>query len=387
MKKIYFLFLAIICLFMAGTPADAQLIIRNNGHAEVGVNPFEPLPDSLSQYSLILDTVTVFKLFGAGPLGAGARMSFGDNLLFHNFNVMVGEYRNTDTDQLWLHGKHGFFLTSHLRGDTIMYYDTQTTPDAVKFKKDVQTSGVFIQSDERFKENVEPVTDVLSSLEGLEAVSYTLKNDAARHRQEVAAMTGTTWKDQRDKQFFDQYYAAQERGDERYGFLAQNVSEVFPQLVHTDKDGYMYVDYIGLIPILVQSINELRAELAAVKAGEQAEQAEEAEVPVAAPMLQSPSPSGLDEPDAVLTEARLYQNAPNPWSSETVIRYCLPQGVSQASVYIYDMQGKQLKCIPAQGRGESQVTITARDLDAGMYLYALVADGRLLGSKQMILTR
>ena len=381
MKHFFISIMAIICLLMASSSADAQLIIRNNGHAEIGVNPFEPLPDSLSQYSLILDTVTVFKLFGAGPMGAGARMSFGDNLMYHNFNVMVGEYRNTDTDQLWLHGKHGFFLTSHLTGDTIMYYDTQGTPDAVRFKKNVQTSGVFIQSDERFKENIEPVTDVLSSLEDLEAVSYTLKNDAARHRQEVASLTGTTWKDQQDKQFFDQYYAAQEKGDERYGFLAQNVKEVFPQLVHTDKDGYMYVDYIGLIPILVQSINELRAELAAVKSEEQQDEKS------TAPMFQTPQQSGQNELEASLTEAKLYQNAPNPWNSETVIRYSLPQSVGQAFIYIYDMQGKQLKCIPAQGRGESQVTVTARDLDAGMYLYALVADGTLVNSKQMILTR
>ena len=141
MKHFFISIMAIICLLMASSSADAQLIIRNNGHAEIGVNPFEPLPDSLSQYSLILDTVTVFKLFGAGPMGAGARMSFGDNLMYHNFNVMVGEYRNTDTDQLWLHGKHGFFLTSHLTGDTIMYYDTQGTPDAVRFKKNVQTTS------------------------------------------------------------------------------------------------------------------------------------------------------------------------------------------------------------------------------------------------------
>ena len=381
MKTLSIYFMAIICLLVASCPADAQLIIRNNGHAEVGVNPYEPLPDSLSQYSLILDTVTVLKLFGAGPIGSGARMSFGDNLMYHNFNVMVGEYGNTDTDQLWLHGKHGFFLTSHLTGDTILYYDTRSSTDAVKFLKDVKTSGVFIQSDERFKENIEPVTDVLSSLEDLEAVSYTLKNDAARHRQEVAALSGTTWKEQQDKQFFDQYYAAQEQGDERYGFLAQNVKEVFPQLVHTDKNGYMYVDYIGLIPILVQSINELRAELAAVKGEEQ--QDEES----TAPMLQAPQQSSQNELEASLSEAKLYQNTPNPWNSETVIRYSLPQSVSQAQIYIYDMQGKQLKCIPAQGRGESQVTITARDLNAGMYLYALVADGKLINSKQMILTR
>lgn len=88
-----------------------------------------------------------------------------------------------------------------------------------------------------------------------------------------------------------------------------------------------------------------------------------------------------------MSAAKLYQNAPNPWSSETVIRYALPQGVAQAMIYIYDMQGAQLKSLPAQGRGESQVTLTARDLKAGMYLYALVADGQLIDSKQMILTK
>ena len=94
-----------------------------------------------------------------------------------------------------------------------------------------------------------------------------------------------------------------------------------------------------------------------------------------------------NELEASLGTAKLYQNAPNPWSSETVIRYSLPQTVSSACIYIYDMQGTQLKSIPAQGRGESQVTLTAHDLKAGMYLYALVADGKLIDSKQMILTK
>ena len=174
------------------------------------------------------------------------------------------------------------------------------------------------------------------------------------------------------------YYQNLEKSSGRYGFLAQNVKEVFPQLVHTDENGYMSVDYIGLIPILVQSINELRAELAAVKGEKQDEQGT---------MMQAPAQSGVEEAEATLSDAKLYQNAPNPWSSETVIRYRLPQDVVNAMIYIYDMQGSQLKSIPAQGRGESQVTITANNLGAGMYIYALVADGQLIDSKQMILTK
>ena len=85
--------------------------------------------------------------------------------------------------------------------------------------------------------------EVLNSLRDLEPVTYNLKG------REV---TGGPKK-------------GAKKESERYGFLAQNVQEIFPELVHTDNNGYMSVDYIGLIPILVQSIKELRAELAELK--------------------------------------------------------------------------------------------------------------------------
>lgn len=382
MKKIYFFFTAIICLLAASIPADAQLIIRNNGHAEVGVNPFETVPEGLpSSYYNRLDTVSALKIFGdRGEYAAGGHITFGDQLLWDSYNVNVGELGYTDSDCLWLHGKHGTYVTAGVSAiDTVMYYDYRRS-NAVQFTKDVHTSGVFVQSDERFKENIEPVEEVLPLLENLAAVTYTLKNNCAASREKLANMSMLTDKDRKDRDFFEKFYADNEQGDERYGFLAQNVKEVFPELVHTDNNGYMYVDYIGLIPILVQSINELRAELAVLKGEEKQDEETSA-------MFLAPQQSGQNELEASLTEAKLYQNAPNPWNSETVIRYSLPQSVGQAFIYIYDMQGKQLKCIPAQGRGESQVTVTARDLDAGMYLYALVADGKLINSKQMILTR
>ena len=372
--------LAVICLLIGANQAQAQLVIRDNGHAEIGIDPQNPAPSGLpSQYYNWLDTVTTLKIFGnRGEYAAGGHITFGDHLLWNAYNVIIGELGYTDTDRLWLQGKSGTYLTAGVAPvDTIAYYDPSRST-AVQFTKNVQTSGLFIQSDERSKENVEPVGDVLNALEGLEAVSYTLKNDCAKRRQEVASMVPVTEKDRKDKEFFEQFYADQEQGSERFGFLAQNVKEVFPELVHTDKSGYMYVDYIGLIPILVQSINELRAELAAVKAERQEEQGT---------MRQAPAQSGLEEAQATLSDAKLYQNAPNPWSSETVIRYRLPQGVASAMIYIYDMQGAQLKSIPARERGEGQVTITANDLKAGMYLYALVADGALVDSKQMILTK
>ena len=366
MKKFLFSLAAIICLLATANQVSAQLIIRNSGHAELGVNP--------STYDT--DTATMLKVFGIyGENAAGGRISFGD-IPSTGYNVVVGERGINNTNQLWLHGAMGTYITYGTglnSSDTIAVFDPSRSA-TFNFKSDLTAHGVFIQSDERFKEDIEPIEDVLSSLKVLEPVTYHLKSHRASNQPMVTTVANT-----REKEIMDGYYRDLENGSERYGFLAQNVQEAFPELVHTDNEGYMSVDYIGLIPILVQSINELRAELAELKSEQQDEDAD---------MTLMPSQqTGLNELEASHTSAKLYQNAPNPWSSETVIRYCLPKRVNKADIYIYDMQGKQLMSIPAQGRGESQVTITARNLDAGMYLYALVADGVLVNSKQMILTK
>ncbi len=363
MKKVYYI-AALLCLLVTTNQVSAQLIIRNNGHAEIGTKPSSADPD----------TVTTLKLFADTAANApGARITFGDLQAIGN-KVAVGEFGNDNTDQLWLHGKRGTYITmgsSLGTGDTIAFFDPSRST-AFTFNVNVNATGIYVPSDERYKENIEPVEDVLQSLMTLEPVSYNLKSHSA---MAPVVLDGT-----KESEEMDRYYRALEQGSARYGFLAQNVKDVFPELVHTDNNGYMSVDYIGLIPILVQSINELRAELDEVKAEKQ-------ELEEALPTLYAPRQSAQVEINASLTQAVLYQNAPNPWSSETVIRYRLPQGVARADIYIYDMQGAQLKSIPAQGRGESQVTLTAHDLKAGMYLYALVADGALVDSKQMILTK
>ena len=362
MKQITFM-AVLFCLLASTNQANAQLIVRNTGHAELGVNP------STND----LDTVTTLKIFGdIGANKAGGRITFGDSAY-----VAIGEYGLIDSDKIWVHGKNGIYITKGSGTlDTIAYFDPSLSTN-LNVNSDILTHGVLIQSDERYKENIEPVEDVLNSLLILEPVTYQLKSHQAKSQISVPTQQG---KNHQEAEVMVRYYQNLEQGSERYGFLAQNVKEAFPQLVHTDANGMMSVDYIGLIPILVQSINELRAELAEVKGEKQQEEN-------TALMLQAPQQTSNNEIAASLNDAKLYQNAPNPWNSETVIRYSLPQSVSRADIYIYDMQGAQLKCIPAQGRGESQVTLTASDLKAGMYLYALVADGALVDSKQMILTK
>lgn len=52
---------------------------------------------------------------------------------------------------------------------------------------------------------------------------------------------------------------------EHYGLLAQEVQKLFPELVHEDKAGYLSVNYIELIPLLIQAVQELSAEVEKLK--------------------------------------------------------------------------------------------------------------------------
>ena len=64
-------------------------------------------------------------------------------------------------------------------------------------------------------------------------------------------------KDQRDKELMARIEEIMADDGRHFGFIAQDLEAVLPDLVHTDKQGYKSVDYIGLIPILVNAINEL----------------------------------------------------------------------------------------------------------------------------------
>lgn len=49
------------------------------------------------------------------------------------------------------------------------------------------------------------------------------------------------------------------------GVIAQEVEEVFPELVHEDASGYKHVNYLGLIAPLIEAVKELDARVQALE--------------------------------------------------------------------------------------------------------------------------
>ena len=379
-----------VAMMVASFQVSAQVTVKSNGFMDIGENP-DSLIEQLEAFYNRRDTISALRLFGPGEQGMRARISFGDAMAGAYKFVMVGEMENydedfeeyADTDQLWLHGSDGVYYTRGWDGtDTVFYYDIHKG-SAMNFRCNVKTTGVFISSDSRFKENVETLDGARESLARLRGVSYRLKPDApGGHGDErwlTEPLPGESDKIAKKRAEWQQLRQEEKQGGERFGFLAQEVKEVYPELVETGKDGYMYVDYIGMIPLLVNAVNELGSEVDALRAENESK---DEQIERMREQMSAQSGDG-----GLATGARLYQNTPNPFTSATVIRCDLPAEVLTAQVLVFDLQGQLLRTINVAERGVASVTINGSDLNAGMYIYSLVADGREIDTKRMILTK
>ena len=215
-------------------------------------------------------------------------------------------------------------------------------------------------SDSRVKENVKDIENGLDKILELHPISYDIKESFY-----------DSIPDKEGKQ-----YAMEHGGKNRIGFISQEVQQIMPELVSEEpQSGLLGINTIDMIPYLVQAIKEQQKEIEDLKELLNKETSAELK-----------SNSLITEEKTTELPASLSQNKPNPFSSETRIEMFVPQSVANATLYVYDLQGKQVKSISVTGRGATFETIHGSELQAGLYIYSLVTDGKLVGSKQMVLT-
>ena len=214
---------------------------------------------------------------------------------------------------------------------------------------------------------------ITSSLSGLNVTTY------QKERPERPEITETIYDDldidtlQRGKEpepdiLDDQYY-----GKTHYALDADRLEESFPDLVYIKEDGSKVINYMEMIPLLVQSINELSAEIEVLKG-----QASEGTT--------RKTRSATNKKASSLTQNILYQNTPNPFKEQTIIRFSLADDVQDAAICIFDMTGKTIKKLPISSGMES-VSVGGYELGEGMFLYSLVVNGQEIDTKRMIISK
>lgn len=213
-------------------------------------------------------------------------------------------------------------------------------------------------SDIRLEENIVSLADcrdesnALSCVLGMNVVKYNYKDRS----KELLGDTATIEKEIEENTVKELHY----------GLLAQELQAIYPELVKEGQDGYLGVNYIELIPILIRSIQELKQELDESRTSQ---------------TRGTTSFSNVDD-----THNVLYQNTPNPFKGKTVIRFKLAEDVYGAAIYIFDMQGKTIKEIPISSNDNS-ITIDGYELGPGLYLYSLVINGLEIDTKKMIISK
>lgn len=210
------------------------------------------------------------------------------------------------------------------------------------------------------------VTEMLS---GLNASQY--KVDAPQYRLDGLSdsLRHAVLEDHQMNSIGQQY-----QKKSHFALSAEKLEAVFPDLVYENEDGSKDINYMEMIPLLVQSINELSARI------------QELEGAKTETVRKARSFTSVGAASASTRGSVLYQNTPNPFTAQTKIHFSLPDNAPSAYIYIFDMTGKMQKQIPIDPSQQS-VTINGYELSAGIYLYSLVVGGQETDTKRMILSK
>ena len=259
------------------------------------------------------------------------------------------------------------------------------------FRGDVKCEDVLWaydlqESDIRIKKDIKKLNGSLNNLCKLNAITYKLKT-----KEEIARDFGMAVSDTGN--FISDTSVL--NSITHIGLSAQEVQKVFKDLVFEGQDGILGIHYSGLIPVIIESIKELNNNLQLKSDSLQTIQKEleflKQQVDNLNQQMKKCCTENLKSANGDLSieigasNSVLNQNMPNPFTEDTKISMYIDNEVSNAELYIFDVQGKYISSYHISERGNAEVTISGNDLNAGMYLYTLVVDGKEVGTKRMIL--
>lgn len=241
--------------------------------------------------------------------------------------------------------------------------------------------GWSILSDGRFKSNIKENVPGLNFINKLKPVTYNLELE--KFDKFVGKKDSLINANKADYAFGEKIVHT--------GFIAQDVEKAAQELQYdfdgvnhpqNDKDNYSII-YADFVPSLVKAVqqlskqnDDLKKEVEDLKSIIMASQAQRLAVTASA----QSSPQVVELGMA----ARLEQNIPNPFENSTTISYYLPANNGNAYINFYSSNGSLLKSIKLTANGKGSVDAKANQLPSGVYKYALVIDGKVVDSKQMV---
>jgi trimeric autotransporter adhesin len=233
-------------------------------------------------------------------------------------------------------------------------------------------------SDGRFKKDIKEDVSGLEFIKKLRPVSYTVDKEALEKFLRIPDSVRAINAASRKKIVRETGFVAQE-----VETLVKKTGYVFNGVEKPENEGDHYsIRYAEFVVPLVKAMQELAEK---VDAQEKVAETQQKKIEVLTEQLKK---YGVNTDEVLSTDdVELFQNNPNPFTRDTEITMTLPESALNAKVIVYNMEGKQLKDLLVRERGNTSVKISGSELSEGMYLYALIVDGKVVDTKRMILTK
>ncbi len=219
---------------------------------------------------------------------------------------------------------------------------------------DVWHSGLHTISDLSLKENILDLSSSLDIINQLRPVKYNFKEGAFGEKMGSSSAN-------KDKI--------------RYGLIAQEVELVLPSLVESRGDSLKAINYVEIIPLLIDAIQIQQEEIEGLMA-------QISDSPAYKSAIAQTSSNDLEG----LSSAVLFQNTPNPFNENTTVKYSIPSFESYALINVYNLQGNQIKSVEISNTGDGEIVIPVSELYPGLFIYNLIVDGYEVESKRMVIT-
>jgi hypothetical protein len=223
--------------------------------------------------------------------------------------------------------------------------------DAYRWNTVWAMDGTINTSDARDKNNIRDMNYGLKEIMQLRAVKFNWKNN-------------------------------EQEGD-KLGIIAQEIQKVLPEVVRdwqyevdettgkktkipTERLGVMYAD---IIPVLIRGMQEQQKQIEDLKQ-------------MVSQLTGAQQVTANTSQAIVLSTNTLDQNIPNPVKNNAVIRYNVH--ASNAQLKVTDANGKLIRLVQLSNAGNGSVNIDCSTLAAGTYYYSLIAGGKIIDSKKMV---
>ncbi|MES2514846.1 MAG: tail fiber domain-containing protein [Bacteroidota bacterium] len=217
--------------------------------------------------------------------------------------------------------------------------------------------------------------------------------------------------------YFDttSYKASNLSGKKQYGFIAQDVELILPELVttthiaaKTDSAGNIItpsyalksLNYNGLIAVQAAAIKSQQEKIDSLtNALNSKDSIQDARLTALENAItqccsnantrttNNATQTTLNQVDIELSDKDaivLNQNVPNPFAEQTTITFNVPASVGKAQLIFFNTNGQVIQTVDIKTRGKGKVNVFASDLSSGLYNYSLVADGKVIDSKKMV---